>query len=300
LPIVIIPILFHLITGRSVLFTKWLLSETVLPPQENIYQVFDMETGELFDDESPLLQISSIRYEYANGSQESFESITSTRQIMENLPVEWGEEGWKIRLEHLYDEDKLQEEDVFSEEEIKYLQEDLENEARLEEESEEDRIQKSMVKEVLLNELDFSIDSFLSTAREYYKKGIENTLGIRFNVKTNTFLKFVYLFCDKRDIPFFFPSYSYLLKIIEFLDVEMPSSTDIENYISKLANEYVDISIPEDIREELHEALSEKFNNNNSQKPVNEEDIESRISSIPLPPEKGIDSSEIKEGDNDD
>ncbi|NPD90248.1 MAG: hypothetical protein HGN29_16170 [Asgard group archaeon] len=190
----------------------------------------------------------------------------------------------------------VEDEEVFSEEEIKYLQEDLIQETIAEEESEEEKIQKSMVKEVLLKELDFSIDSFLTTAREYYKKGIEKNLESSFAVKTNTFLKFVHLFCDKKDILFFYPSYSYLLKIIEFLDVEMPSSADIENFINKLANEYIDVAIAEEIKEELYDALKKKFNSNNSSKQVSENDSDSKISSIPLPPEKKVENKEIERG----
>lgn len=33
---------------------------------------------------------------------------------MEKLPVEWGEEGWKIRLKHLFDEGKVQEDDILA------------------------------------------------------------------------------------------------------------------------------------------------------------------------------------------
>jgi hypothetical protein len=180
----------------------------------------------------------------------------------------------------------LDENELFTKEELDYLMEDIAEEKLTEEESEEDKIQKSMVKEVLLKELDFSIDSFLTTSKEYYKKAIEKNLENRFVVKTNTFLKFVHLFCDKKDIPFFYPSYSYLLKIIEFLDVEMPSSTEIENFTNKLANEYVDVVIPEEIKDELNETLEKKFNNSNLSNQVILTDIDSKISSIPLPPDK--------------
>ena len=66
----------------------------------------------------------------------------------------------------------------------------------------------------------------------------------------------------------------------------MPSSADIENFINKLANEYIDVIIPKDILEELNDALNKKFNNNNSTKLISENNSESKISSIPLPPEK--------------
>jgi hypothetical protein len=114
LPTFSLPILFYLITGRNVLFTGLLFSEMALPPPDIINQVFNMKTGELLVDESPLLQISGIRYEYANGSQELLEITVSNKQMLEVLPVESGKEGRKIRLEHLFDEGKLQEENILA------------------------------------------------------------------------------------------------------------------------------------------------------------------------------------------
>ncbi|MCG3222509.1 MAG: hypothetical protein H7641_14100 [Candidatus Heimdallarchaeota archaeon] len=244
------------------------------------------------------------RIEFESPKQEILNELFPSHSIIVNYEKHTREESndVEITVEEAKIEEaiSLDEDEIFSEEEIKYLQEDIIQEAPTEEESEEDKIQKSMIKEVLLKELDFSIDSFLTTAREYYKKAIERNLESNFVVKTNTFLKFVHLFCDKNDMPFFYPSYSYLLKIIEFLDVEMPSSADIENFISKLANEYVDVAIPEEIKEELYVALNKKFNNNNSSNQVSEDNIDSKISSIPLPPEKKVGNTKIERGTQDD
>ncbi|MCG3225994.1 MAG: hypothetical protein H7645_03685 [Candidatus Heimdallarchaeota archaeon] len=244
------------------------------------------------------------RIEFECPKQEILKELFPSHGLIVNFETHTKEEinsvevtAIEIKTEETF---PLDEDDVFSEEEIKYLQEDLNQEALSLEESEEDKIQKSMIKEVLLKELDFSIDSFLTTAREYYKKAIERNLESSFAVKTNTFLKFVHLFCDKNDMPFFYPSYSYLLKIIEFLDVEMPSSTDIENFINKLANEFVEVAIPDEIKEELYEALNKKFNNNGSSNQVIEDVIDSKISSIPLPPEKNTKNTKIERGTQDD
>ena len=40
--------------------------------------------------------------------------MTSNKSKFETLPVEWGIEGWKIRLEQLIDENKLREEDILA------------------------------------------------------------------------------------------------------------------------------------------------------------------------------------------
>jgi hypothetical protein len=154
-------------------------------------------------------------------------------------------------------------------------------------EIDEDKIlRKSMIKEVLLKELDFSLESFINTAKSYYKKAIEELLEQTYSIKTDKFLKAVHLFCDKRDIPFFYTSYSYLLKIIEFLDIELPASSDIENFSERLAEEYVSVTIPENLKEELKKFLDSKAKSNNNTTKI-EDNNESSISSIPLPPSKG-------------
>ena len=152
--------------------------------------------------------------------------------------------------------------------------------------SEQEIQQRNMMIEILLKELDFSFNSFLNAAKGYYKRGIENNLGKSFQIKQDKFLKIVNLFCDKNNIPFFYPSYSYLLKIIEFLEIELPSSSDIENYISKLADEYISIKLPEDIASELEEFLDQKFKKNGSGQLISDNIQNSDVDSIPLPPPK--------------
>ncbi|MHA1551682.1 MAG: hypothetical protein ACTSQC_07035 [Candidatus Heimdallarchaeaceae archaeon] len=120
---------------------------------------------------------------------------------------------------------------------------------------------KKMLKEVLLNELDYSLENFLSASKNYYKKAVENILQKSYGIKLDKFLKLVLYFCDKEDIPFFFPSYSYLMKIIEFIDVELPSSSDIENYVDKLTEDYVSVKIPKEIKEKLEIFLDKKYSN---------------------------------------
>jgi len=101
-------ILFHLMTGQSVLFTKWLFSETNLLPQESVDMVFDEKTGKFLVDLSPAIQLSAIRYEFLYGTtQGQFELQLYTQQSFDYLPVELGKEGWKIRLERLFDNELI-------------------------------------------------------------------------------------------------------------------------------------------------------------------------------------------------
>jgi len=152
---------------------------------------------------------------------------------------------------------------------------------------ESDSNQKEMIKNILLGELNFSIDSFLSAARGYYKKAIETALETKYKANTERFLKTVHLYCERENIPFFYPSYSYLLKIVEFLDIELPSSTEIENFVDRLSEEYTSISIDDDNKHKLSIFLGSKFKDSqdNSNESVKNLDEAADISSIPQPPE---------------
>ena len=143
-----------------------------------------------------------------------------------------------------------------------------------------------MIKNILLGELNFSIDSFLAAARGYYKKAIETALETKYKVKTERFLKTVHLYCERENIPFYYPSYSYLLKIVEFLDIELPSSTEIENFVDKLSEEYTSISIDDENKQKLSAFLGSKFKDSqdNSNESVKSLDEAADISSIPQPP----------------
>ncbi len=145
---------------------------------------------------------------------------------------------------------------------------------------------KKMLKEVLLNELDYSLENFLSASKNYYKKAVENILQKSYGIKLDKFLKLVLYFCDKEDIPFFFPSYSYLMKIIEFIDVELPSSSDIENYVDKLSEDYVSVKIPEEIKINLESFLDKKYSNSTSTTTGSIKQDNTKMSSIPAPPSK--------------
>ena len=143
-----------------------------------------------------------------------------------------------------------------------------------------------MLKEVLLNELDYSLENFLSASKNYYKKAVENILQKSYGIKVDKFLKLVLYFCDKEDIPFFFPSYSYLMKIIEFIDVELPSSSDIENYIDKLTEDYVSVKIPKEIKEKLEIFLDKKYSNGTDITASSTKQNNTKMASIPAPPTK--------------
>ncbi len=145
---------------------------------------------------------------------------------------------------------------------------------------------KKMLKEVLLNELDYSLENFLSASKNYYKKAVENILQKSYGIKLDKFLKLVLYFCDKEGLPFFFPSYSYLMKIIEFIDVELPSSSDIENYIDKLTEDYVSVKIPEEIKEKLEKFLDTKYSNGAVTTTSSTKQENTKIASIPAPPTK--------------
>jgi hypothetical protein len=145
---------------------------------------------------------------------------------------------------------------------------------------------KKMLKEVLLNELDYSLENFLSASKNYYKKAVENILQKSYGIKLDKFLKLVLYFCDKEGLPFFFPSYSYLMKIIEFIDVELPSSSDIENYIDKLTEDYVSVKIPEEIKEKLEKFLDTKYSNGTVTTTGSTKQDNTKMTSIPAPPTK--------------
>ncbi len=158
----------------------------------------------------------------------------------------------------------------------------------LEEVKQEDREledKKKKIKEMLLQELNFSFDSFLNTSKAYYKKSIENQLEQKYPIPTEKFLKTVSLFCHKEQIPFFYPSYSYLNKIDQFHKIELPSSSEVEIYISKLANEYTSILIPPEVKEQLSSFLVQKSKNGNTNSSSNnDDDSTEKLSSIPKAP----------------
>lgn len=148
--------------------------------------------------------------------------------------------------------------------------------------------QKDMIRNILLGELNFSIESFLSAARGYYKKAIETAVDNKYEVDTERFLKTVHLFCEKENIPFYYPSYSYLLKIVEFLDIELPSSTEIENFVDRLSEEYTSISIDKKNKQKLTTFLDSKFkiSQNKASEVVPDVNDSADITTIPQPPAK--------------
>ncbi len=222
----------------------------------------------------------------------SFQRVIITKNIVVERKVSEIESQSQNYSQNISQEKQIEKKSEEIEEVIVNLNQDSE--------FDEDKIlRKSMVKEILLKELDFSLESFINTAKGYYKKAIEELLEQTYSIKTNTLLKSVHLFCDKRDIPFFFASYSYLLKIIEFLDIELPSSSDIDNFSERLSEEYVSVSIPENIKQELKDFLNSKTKNNKNTTKV-ENNNGSSLSTIPLPPskeetEKKINGSELND-----
>ena len=144
---------------------------------------------------------------------------------------------------------------------------------------------KKKIKEMLLQELNFSFDSFLNTSKAYYKKSIENQLEQKHPIPIEQFLKTVSLFCHKEQIPFFYPSYSYLNKIEQFHKIELPSSNEVEIYITKLANEYTSIQIPPEVKEQLNSFLVQKSKNGHiNSSSNNDDDSTEKLSSIPKAP----------------
>ena len=160
--------------------------------------------------------------------------------------------------------------------------------ARELEEVQEDKAledKKKKIKEMLLQELNFSFDSFLNTSKAYYKKSIENQLEQKYLIPIEQFLKTVSLFCHKEQIPFFYPSYSYLNKIEQFHKIELPSSSEVEIYITKLANEYTSIQIPPEVKEQLNSFLVQKSKNGHiNSSSNNDDDSTEKLSSIPKAP----------------
>ena len=227
---------------------------------------------ELFPTYSKIVKLSNKQSDEGAISQiSSLEEISLLSNKEENLEVE----------------DEIEEEVA----EVKISNKNPQIEIQKSDYSVQQTQQKNMIKEVLFKELDFSFESFLNAAKGYYKKGIENNLGKTFQIKQDKFLKTVYLFCDKQNLSFFYPSYSYLLKIMEFMEIEFPSSSDIENYATKLADEYISIIIPEDIASELDGFLNQKFKNNGSSRLETDAIQNTDVESIPLPPPKKIENN---------
>ena len=111
--ILIIPLLFRLLTGQNIFYTRLLLSEADFSPQETVTKIFNEETGKFLVDASPMLQISSISYDFGgDASQNHYELRTKNQLTLDILPVEQASDGWKIRLEHLLDEGIIEDDQV--------------------------------------------------------------------------------------------------------------------------------------------------------------------------------------------
>jgi hypothetical protein len=180
---------------------------------------------------------------------------------------------------------------------------DIVDESQITNQEEEEKTpasnQKEMIRNILLGELNFSIESFLSAARGYYKKAIEAAVENKYDVNTERFLKTVHLFCEKENIPFYYPSYTYLLKIVEFLDIELPSSTEIENFVERLSDDYTSVSIDKKNKQKLTSFLDSKFKQkqDSSSEEVIDTPDSADITTIPQPPAKNKKQLLIDGGD---
>jgi hypothetical protein len=113
LVIIIISVIFSFVSGRNVLVASLLFSEMNVALEDTPAQVFDEKTGKFLVESSTSLQIEAICYggsDYS-GSRWCMPKPTSL-QAFSSLPVDRGQEGWKIRLEHLLDMGLLTEKDI--------------------------------------------------------------------------------------------------------------------------------------------------------------------------------------------
>jgi len=279
-----------------------LRGESISCRLDSVFSSFNILNEKFFNESFDLvleLQREKI-VEFEKLSKEILKEIFPSFQrviITKNITIEKKESENKdltfYNSQNISQDILIEKEPDVNEDVIVYLDEESELD-------EEKSLRKVIVKEILLKELDFSLESFISTAKGYYKKAIEENLEQTYSIKSGTFLKSVHLFCERREIPFFFSSYSYLLKIIEFIDIELPSSSDIENFSEKLSDEYVSISIPEDIKEDLKNFLNSKIKNKKETITKEENNNELHVSSIPLPPSKEENSLKIKGSELDD
>ncbi|MBN1993128.1 MAG: hypothetical protein JW953_10525 [Anaerolineae bacterium] len=106
--ILIVAGIYYLITGQNTTLTKTLISGADVQPSTTIEQIFDEETGAFQVEATSLLRISTLRYRYYDGTVRDYKVEPLSQPKFHALPVEWGEEGWKIRLEQLLEKEQLQ------------------------------------------------------------------------------------------------------------------------------------------------------------------------------------------------
>lgn len=290
----------------SLFITLHILEENFFQEVFNILSEFVREKKVEFEqpDESILKEIFPLydKILHISHDDEEMQLIPETDEILEDNSNDHYDQDDEF-IEFLVKEESAEKETIEikepEQEEIALDSVEEPQTAEASKESKTDSNQKEMIKNILLGELNFSIESFLSAARGYYKKAIETAVGNKYVIDTDRFLKTVHLFCEKEDIPFYYPSYSYLLKIVEFLDIELPSSTEIENFVDRLSDEYTSVSIDKNNKQKLITFLDSKFRQpqKNTSRDLPEINESADITSIPQPPAKNKKELVIDGGD---
>lgn len=113
------------------------------------------------------------------------------------------------------------------------------------------------INSVLLQELNYSLDSFVISVKNFYKKAIEHQVKEHYATELDPFLKAVILFYKKNNQPFPFETYDRLKEIIEFKDIELPTSQEMENLIIRITEDLTTKKIT--MKDELKAYLNKLF-----------------------------------------
>ncbi|MHA1400977.1 MAG: hypothetical protein ACTSQE_11575 [Candidatus Heimdallarchaeaceae archaeon] len=241
--------------------------------KDNSESLFNLE---YLDDEEEL----AIEIEKEMKEEEEFKQKAGSLDVLEEFEVPT----------ELIDEQEIELEGI-GEEEIEEI-----DEKTIYEFSPEELQKIEEKKEFLLNELNYSFDNFLSFAKCFYKSTIERQIGEKFeDADASKFMKIVLLFCEKEKLELFYPTYNQLLKFEEFKEIEIPSSTEIENFIDELIKECFYVKLDEKVKSKLKAFLNKKLSNSGKRKEVlNGKKVDYK--SIPRPSVREI-QAVLSEGD---
>lgn len=146
-----------------------------------------------------------------------------------------------------------------------------------------DRLKKN-IKDVLITKLGYSFDSFARTVNGFYKKAIENQLEKAYPLDETRFMKAVNFCSIKNYDELVFPSYSYLERIVNYVEIEMPSSTEINNFVDKFLNEYLSINLSDEKKKTLNSYLDTKISvKKDKVKDKEQTRLNEKIKDIPIP-----------------
>ncbi|MHA1687011.1 MAG: hypothetical protein ACTSYD_11505 [Candidatus Heimdallarchaeaceae archaeon] len=235
---------------------------------EALEETLDEEMGEL---------LQSIVQE--NEKPEPTEEFTEVDQTTETS-------------EHDNDNDEAedeQEEDNEEEGSIENNTVNRETEDLTDENNERENEASQFIKNMLIQELNYSLNAFISTAKSFYKKAFEHQLEKEFNINEEAFLKTTELFYKKKAAEYPYKGYKELKDLEEFIDIELPSSQDMEKLIEKIAIELANVNINNKI--ELKEFLSNKYDEKEKKQAIVQNGhnlgVKPKTERIPIPSSSG-------------